>query len=352
MTHHILTRNAILILCGLLFCVLGSTVTAQAQRQMPVLPTISLKKEIAQDTTEKKDETPVTSISETLPKAILDMDFINSVKDPYGILYKVIHEGEIQDSSELAFDYKVFYPDTIEQANIPHIITVPDAIVSIQKPQKQQNQTLLFYILLAIVGLFTFTKHNYPKYIKELYRSFNNINISRQFFEDQRYSTAFASVLIYVGSLLTFSMTCYILLNYFEQWTGYPDYLAILICLVVVGGFLILKYVVLRLIAFILPLKLTLDWYIFNTLIHNCVMSFALLPIIMIVGFAETSYANTAIVLFIALVIFTFAYRLYIGAVIGKEFLLFHKFHFFIYLCVLEIAPLIIMTKVVQQIVL
>ncbi|MGB1242725.1 MAG: DUF4271 domain-containing protein [Chitinophagales bacterium] len=258
----------------------------------------------------------------------------------------------LQDSSNLAKDsIKTLLPsvhDTLARIAFEDFPT--DSLAQqydIQPIKKNQDDHLPFYALLCIVGIFGYVRYNFFSYLKSVKQSFFNINLAQQFFEEHFYSVSPASFFLNVNTILIYSLLGFLSVRYLEKLEHISD---IGLSSLVLGAVLLVslsRYWFYRIAAYILPIEKTLLFYLFNMRIVNYVLTIVLIPLLLIFAFADNIYLQGTILL-ITLVIISFVlYRCYRGFLIGGKVMILNKFHFFVYLCTFEIAPILILYKII-----
>jgi hypothetical protein len=87
--------------------------------------------------------------------------------------------------------------------------------------------------------------------------------------------------------------------------------------------------------------------YIFNISIINSILGIALFPVAVIMLFTEIPDFHILIYSSLLIAGITYIYRLIRGFDIGLSHQNYSPFHLFLYLCALEIAPLLVIIKLV-----
>ncbi|HPZ87828.1 MAG TPA: DUF4271 domain-containing protein, partial [Flavihumibacter sp.] len=95
----------------------------------------------------------------------------------------------------------------------------------------------------------------------------------------------------------------------------------------------------------------TVDTYIFIVFLCNKVLAVFLLPLLMVAAFASPGLVTISMTISYVIVIGVFLYR-YISSYgyINREVKT-SRFHFFLYLCAFEVAPLLLIYKVLLKLV-
>ncbi len=220
--------------------------------------------------------------------------------------------------------------------------------LDIQPIKRSSNDHLPFYVLLFIVGIFGYVRFNFFSYLQSVQQSFFNINLTQQFFEEHFYSVSPASFFLNLNLVLIYSLLAYLAVRYFGKLPHIGDMSLAGIILVSMLGISLSRYWAYRITAYILPVEKTLLFYLFNIRIINYALGMVLIPFLFILAFADNMYLEGTI-WGILIVVWTFVlYRCYRGLLIGEQIMKFNKFHFFIYLCTFEIAPILILYKIVE----
>ncbi len=215
------------------------------------------------------------------------------------------------------------------------------------KPIKQGlPQTLLFYWFAFIVAIFTFLKYYFAKYVEKLIASFWSFNITQQMYEDYKQGVSITAILLMVNVIAGFSVAIYLLLNYFEvKPNGLSNAQLLLLITSAVGAYIGLRRLLLSVAAVVLPESATIKFYQFNlTLIYAGFVAM-LTPALIVFAFANGLLKKLALVAMLIILIVNILRLIFRGTYIAKDLIKLHKFHFFIYLCSFEIAPLLLVFK-------
>jgi len=160
----------------------------------------------------------------------------------------------------------------------------------------------------------------------------------------ERISIAAGIIYLIASSLFLFQVYELVLV---KDYSGLPGGITIfgLIFLFLIG-FWILKIGMIRFLSFIFRTRNTSREYILNILLFNILTGLFLLPLLV---FAV--YLKSIIFLWICMIIFAlfFVFRFVRGFLIGISITKFSYVFLFVYLCSLEILPLIVLVKVVLK---
>lgn len=228
-------------------------------------------------------------------------------------------------SHQLHFDK--FYPKTLDKIT-PDWFTV-----------------ILIFIVIAVTSLKVF----YSRILFQIFKAFVNSNTANQIVRDENILVQRASVLLSVicyGVLAMFAYFISVKFNYQNSFigTGFVKFLFISFSIAFAYS---LKMISLKIIGFILNFEKPVAAYIFNLFLINNVLGMVLLPLLIILTYFNFPYSQYLLFASIAMVALFFIYRIIKGIIICTSATHVNLFYLFLYICALEISPLLIIIKVI-----
>ncbi len=224
-------------------------------------------------------------------------------------------------------------------------LSIPKVVLPNRERDNSNSDWLTIVIFLAII-LFATIRYTYAKYIQHLFLSLLNYATTARMLNDKNYPVFHAAYRLDVIFYLLFATLIYQCLNLFKWENAMlnPQYFAF------VFGAVLLYFFGKKLIYTVLGLLFETQnetrEYLFNMDNFNRSLSIVLLPIVVLVA-----YAPLQTPLFIALsgIVILCIFNLMLlrrGIIIllKKQFSL---YYLFLYLCTLEILPLLLIYKVV-----
>ena len=211
-------------------------------------------------------------------------------------------------------------------------------------PFNTNNQDWVFWGILLGFLLLTISKFFYEKRLRLLISAIFSRPAASQLMREGgilRHQSFIPLVSIYIISITLF---LYSLLHYFSP--GYESLKEELeIYGIILGGFLgyfFLKIFLIRMSGIIFKNENITSEYIQNIFIYNLFLGISILPLLLLI-----EYSYTRVFLYIALTVSVLILlnRFIRGLVIGMTDTKFSLFHLFLYLCTLEILPLVYMAK-------
>jgi hypothetical protein len=205
------------------------------------------------------------------------------------------------------------------------------------------TSSVLLILFVLFVWLYTFNFKTINQVVKDFFQFRYGTNTSRE-------RTAIASR-SYVFMALFFVITISILIGRILDHYGIrlfslnlPD--EIILGILIISMYSI-KFLVIKLTGYILKLQKEAKSYFYQVLTYCNALGLFLLPVIILLSFFKQ--APPAIFIFTGVTfVLTFLFiRIVNGIVLGVNSSKISKFYLFIYLCALEILPLIIVAKLV-----
>jgi len=205
----------------------------------------------------------------------------------------------------------------------------------------------LVYTMGGIVLLLGIIRLSYLKYFTDLFRAFLNPTLSQRQLKDQLSQSPFPNFLL--NAFFVISLALYIYLMMFRQqyitntnnaWIVIPG-LIVLVAIVYS-----VKYVMLRFCGWLFGSIELADSYIFILYLINKVLGILLVPFLVILAFCQPDVARAFLYISIFFIVLLVAYRYIRSYSVVKQYLSFSRLHFFLYLCAFEVAPVLIITKV------
>lgn len=220
------------------------------------------------------------------------------------------------------------------------------------KRQRQPSDALLFGFLMLLVVVFTVIKHLSENFWARVTEAFANINLAKQFFEEQlNYQSALPNTLIYAAVSLLGAIWAFLLLRYFKQVPWLSDAQLILVLWGVSGTYFVFRQLMLRITAFILlPLNNLIGFYSFNLTINNILIAAVLTPLAFLFAFGHKAVVTYWLIyVLIGTLVLSYLYNIYRTWQITEDIAMSYKFHYLLYLCALEILPILVLIKIAHN---
>jgi Domain of unknown function (DUF4271) len=211
---------------------------------------------------------------------------------------------------------------------------------------ERDSYDVMFYLLVLMLFYFAIVKLFFGKYLGNLLTLFFRASMRQQQLREQVLQSPFPSVLL--NNLFVFSGGLYgaFLLRFYRY--GSPDmfWVHFLYCTVLLAVLYLLKFLVLKIVGWIFNINRTVDTYLFVVFMTNKIIGIFLLPFLVLISFSGPLFTAIAITLSLIMIGIFYVYRFFGGySTLHKEIKI-SGLHFILYLCAFEIAPLLLIYKV------
>lgn len=207
------------------------------------------------------------------------------------------------------------------------------------------GKELLFYPLVFIVILYALLRLAFPKYFTDLFRLFFRTTLNQRQIREQLIQTPLPSLLLNGFFIISSGLYISLLLKHFNIrqeenfWT-----LFFYSCAGLSVAYFI-KFTGLKISGWLFNMKEAANAYIFIVFIVNKMIGIFLLPFLVILAFGTGYVYSVGLALSWGLIAGMIVYRLILTYIAIRNQVKVNPFHFFLYLCAFEIAPLLLVYK-------
>jgi len=211
-----------------------------------------------------------------------------------------------------------------------------------QKQVKSGGKKFLFWFFLIQLLLITSILGINREFIKKINRSISNDNFAKLVSRD--YNSGYDALFAIMYLLFILSLTIFIYLA-ISQFYGISGFSIFMILLPSVTGVYLFRHIFLGFMGFVFPFTKTISYYNFMIILFNSFLGILLIPVNVLMAYSPTFIANIAVYVGIILVVIMYLLRFLRGSLHAYTYIRNHVFHFFLYLCACEIAPIFILVR-------
>ncbi len=216
---------------------------------------------------------------------------------------------------------------------------VPENII------KVNGKESLFYLLVGLLLFLAFLRRTFPKYFNDLFRLFFRTTIKQRQIREQLMQTPLPSLLMNGFFVVSSGLYVSFLLHYFELQTVDNFWLLFLYCCLGVAGVYFIKFTGLKLSGWLFNMEEAANSYIFIVFVVNKIIGVFLLPFLILLAFEKETGYTIAMMLSWCGIGILLLYRLVLIYTSVRNQVKVNPFHFFLYFCAFEIAPLLLIYK-------
>ncbi|WP_439504507.1 DUF4271 domain-containing protein [Sediminibacterium sp.] len=230
----------------------------------------------------------------------------------------------------------------------PYLPIQKQAIYMVVDYHHKESKDALFYTLVVLVFLLGFIKTAFPKYFQNLFKLFFQTSLRQKQTKEQLAQDSFASLLINLLFLLTAGLYITQLIQYYNWsslnfWLLYA-YVTIILTMIYLGKYLFISFA-----GWVFNNSSSASSYLFLVAVVNRIMGVVLLPLTILMAFASVELGAIVATISFGVVTLLFIYRYIVSFGLLRSDLQLNPFHFFLYLCAVEILPMALIYKLLVE---
>jgi len=219
----------------------------------------------------------------------------------------------------------------------------------IQQPKQIISKDWLFYYILGLLFMFGVLRIVYPRYFKDLFRFFFRTSLRVNQIREQLVQSGLQSLLFNTFFAFSFGVYVYLLSSYFKsslQVSAWLVPVGATVCLLLLY---LGKYVFLKISGWLFSIDTATETYTFIVFLINKVAGIAILPFIIVIAFSTATIVPAAVSLSLIMVAGLFLYRFLLAYQPVQSEIKLSRVHFFLFFLGVEIAPLLLIYKVLVR---
>ncbi len=265
----------------------------------------------------------------------------DSIETPEPTVFTVNEiQGNPFDVGSKTTAVEAFVPDPAPKKKKRKATSSNSTLAKIQ--QFKLVLTILLLVALALIS--TLLRH----VIVKVFEGFKSDNLLRTYFRMSGRSVSPPNMILELFFIVNASFAVFLLLEHYA-YLGNSPFFEFLTILAFVAGLVYGKHLVLFIIKEVFPIKKEAAEYNFTINVFLSILGLILMPCNLILAYAPDNMASIALLLMGLSTCLVLGFLAFRSILIGSKFLGSNRFHFFMYLCTVEIAPLFILFKVVND---
>jgi hypothetical protein len=228
----------------------------------------------------------------------------------------------------------------------PYFSFTAPPVVEIFEIHHPNSKDGLFYLIVAILFYFAIVRIFFEKYFNNLMTLFFRVSLRQQQIREQVLQTPLPSLLLNILFVISGGLFLCYLLHYSKYGEGAPFWILYIFCMVMLAAIYLVKFMVLKFVGWVFSISRASDIYIFVVFLVNKMLGIFLLPFLILITFSGQQAREIFITISLAMVFILWAYRALAGYRPVRSEIKLTPFYFFLSLCAFEIAPLLLIYKV------
>ena len=198
---------------------------------------------------------------------------------------------------------------------------------------------LILLLLLAVIWVL------YGKLYRQCLRATVNASVMKQLYTRRSEGELSALWIGYLFFNLTLGFFLYLLATRFDAALGQGIWKNWLLFTIVVAGFTGLKQWLLWIFARLFPIRKEVSYYAFVVMVFCILTGIFLVPANLLVSYAPPGWQTLFLYGAAALLLVLYGFHLLRGGLIAREYVFKRPVHIMLYICAVEIAPLLLIYR-------
>jgi hypothetical protein len=211
--------------------------------------------------------------------------------------------------------------------------------------KKTYSRNFPFWIFFTIYSLMALVVANGRTNITSAYNALRTDNALKQAYREQGGMRTAINFALYVLFWLNLATFIFLILGQMGVKSPYGQFATFMLCLAGVSGFYALKYLTLQFIGAVFPISKEIQLYNFIVIAAGILTGLALAPLNVFVAYAPADLSSFFIFTAAGAMGLIYLVRTLRSLSLTSTHLASNQFHFLIYLCSVEIAPIFILLK-------
>ncbi len=215
----------------------------------------------------------------------------------------------------------------------------------ITEAKAPDDKNFRFSLTLAMLVFLAVSMSIYRAQLVRAYQAFTNENVLRMLHREKGTVAYFPYYVLYSLFLFNLGVYIYLLLRYYNLTPEISNTSLLLMTTGIATGLFFLKHFVIKFLGWVFPIQKEMSIYSMTITIFGIILSIILFAANVTIAYAPPQIIPIAIYISFIIIGIIYFFRSIRGLSIASKFLNRNKFHFFIYLCAVEIAPVLILWK-------
>ena len=276
--------------------------------------------------------TPTTSLSTNMDSAAIqtntlptnDVPMLTSSDNPFEIL-----RGDVA-----ALDTTANKAKTILDQTAPSLLN-----------RETYSKNFLFWIFLITLSLMAIVVANARSSVRNAYQAIMSNNALRQIYRLQAGWGNVAQMALYLLFLLNAGIFAFLMVYRFLGQSPMNQFWTFLYCVAGVSLAFLIKHTILYIISSIFPIAKEVKLYNFIIITSGILLGLILLPLNIFIAYSPEILGNMLTYIAFGAIGIVYLVRSLRSLSVASPYLANDQFHFLIYLCAVELAPLMVLTK-------
>lgn len=215
----------------------------------------------------------------------------------------------------------------------------------VESLKKRTDTDGFFYLLAGLALILGIAKTGWPRYFTNMFRVFFNSSLRQSQLTDQLVQDKLPSLIFNLFFVIVGGVFVYLLLQYFNATGNTMDWVLLAGCIAAFAITYFVKFFSLKITGWITGYTQEADLYTFIVFLINKIVAICLLPIIIIMSFADKNISHVLLIISLIIIGVMLLMRFFRSYGLLQHRLKIGRFHFLLYIFSLEVLPLFLIYK-------
>ena len=226
-----------------------------------------------------------------------------------------------------------------------------DPLLIVSKKRIAERKDVFFYTTLGLLFFFAIIRQGFSKYLKDLFRIFFRTTMKQRQVKDQLMQKPLPSLLLNILFVLTGAFFINRVFSRHGIGQQYNFWWLYFYSLIGIATIYLVKFLTLKFCAWLFALKEPINDYIFIVFTTNKILGVVFLPLIILLTFTSGIWNQVFYSAGLVLIGGIFLYRFYLTFATIHRQVKVSFLHFLIYIISFEVAPLLLINKLLFKII-
>lgn len=213
---------------------------------------------------------------------------------------------------------------------------------------REKGQNFLFSIVVSVLIILTILVVLSRNLLSKIYQAFFSDIVLKTLYRERGSLTASIYIGLYIMFLLNLSVFTFLALYNFNKIFNHSELFTLFYSIGAIVTLLAGKHLILNLLSFIFPISKELNLYGFIIVIFSILVGLVLAPINVFLAYSDAETAKLMIIGTSIAMSGVYVFRSLRSLVLAQSYIVSNFIHFIVYLCAVEIAPVLILLKMIS----
>ena len=224
-------------------------------------------------------------------------------------------------------------------------VTSAPVVDKVSKDTPTNDGNILVVANVIILLILTILVTLFRSHLGRSYRAFLNDNLLSQLQRERATVGGLPYYLFYIFFMLGGGLFIFLVVKEYGLIPNKNHQTYLLLCVGFIAGFFLFKHLLLGIISYIFPVSKEVSLYNMTIIVFSIMIGLLLVPVNLLLSFGSDVISQGTIYTAFAGILFIYAFQTLRSIFIANKFLLFHKFHFLLYICTVEVVPIVILAR-------